>query len=296
MVTGVKGRPPGPNYKVNATWDDGIIASLGLFMRGEGAARKVRLMADSILKRLDKMLRERNQPSLRRSLVEVIGDEASYGRHAQGHASREVFCRLTIEAEDASVFALLTREGNLGSVSMAPGIAGSSMVVSPRPIARLEQFFIPVEEVPARVTIGDRTETVERRRDLGTSPTPAISDPPTPELPADRKVPLARLAWARSGDKGNFCNIGITARRPEFLPYIAAALDNETIADHYASILEADSTIERYYLPGPNALNFVLGGALDGGCTQSLRFDPFGKAAAQDALAIPIAIPASLLD
>jgi hypothetical protein len=53
--------------------------------------------------------------------------------------------------------------------------------------------------------------------------------------------------------------------------------------------------VERYYLPGSGAFNFLLKGALDGGCTTSLRFDPFGKSAAQDALDIPIPVPATLV-
>ncbi len=50
--------------------------------------------------------------------------------------------------------------------------------------------------------------------------------------------------------------------------------DNVITADHYA---------------------FMLQNALDGGCTVSLRFDPFGKSAAQDALDMAIPVPAALL-
>jgi len=52
--------------------------------------------------------------------------------------------------------------------------------------------------------------------------------------------------------------------------------------------------VERHYLPGSHALNFLLSGALDGGCTVSLSLDPFGKSAAQDALDMSIPVPASL--
>ena len=55
----------------------------------------------------------------------------------------------------------------------------------------------------------------------------AISRPKTPTV--DRslqmvKVPLIALAWGRSGDKGDKANIGIIARKQEYLPYICAAL------------------------------------------------------------------------
>jgi hypothetical protein len=53
--------------------------------------------------------------------------------------------------------------------------------------------------------------------------------------------------------------------------------------------------VDRYYLPGSNALNFTLHDALDGGCTASMRFDPLGKSAAQEILDFEVPIPASVL-
>jgi hypothetical protein len=44
------------------------------------------------------------------------------------------------------------------------------------------------------------------------------------QRPGDASVPLVKLAVARSGDKGNHSNIGVMARKPEYLPYIRAAL------------------------------------------------------------------------
>jgi hypothetical protein len=38
------------------------------------------------------------------------------------------------------------------------------------------------------------------------------------------EVPLVRLAWRRSAEKDNLFNIAVIARRPEYLPYIRAAL------------------------------------------------------------------------
>ena len=113
--------------------------------------------------------------------------------------------------------------------------------------------------------------------------------------PTDRSVRLGALAWARSGDKGDICNIGLIARRPEYLPYIAAALDAGTMARFYAHMFEHGAgRVDRYYLPGSNALNFMLHDALDGGCTVSMRFDPLGKSAAQEILDFEVPIPTAL--
>ena len=48
-------------------------------------------------------------------------------------------------------------------------------------------------------------------------------------------VPLRRLAWARSGDKADVCNIDIVARKPDYLPYIAAAMDQAAVAGNTPS-------------------------------------------------------------
>ena len=43
-----------------------------------------------------------------------------------------------------------------------------------------------------------------------------------------RKVPLLELAYARSGDKGNICNIGLIARKPEYYPVPRATRHRRT--------------------------------------------------------------------
>jgi hypothetical protein len=54
--------------------------------------------------------------------------------------------------------------------------------------------------------------------------------------------------------------------------------------------------LERFYLPGLPALNFVLHNALGGGGIASLRDDPQAKSFAQILLDTPIKIPASLME
>ncbi|MNY78861.1 hypothetical protein D3C86_2192680 [compost metagenome] len=49
--------------------------------------------------------------------------------------------------------------------------------------------------------------------------------------------------------------------------------------------------VERYEVPGLNALNFVMHQALGGGGSASLRSDPLGKSFAQMLLDIPLSVP-----
>jgi hypothetical protein len=104
---------------------------------------------------------------------------------------------------------------------------------------------------------------------------------------------LIRLAWARSGDKGNLANIGVIARRPQYLPYIRAALTPQAVSTVFSHYLEGP--VERFDLPGSHAINILLHNVLGGGGTASLRNDPQGKAYAQMLLEYPIPVPADLL-
>ena len=76
------------------------------------------------------------------------------------------------------------------------------------------------------------------------------------------ELPLIRLAWARSGDKGNKANIGIIARDAEYVPYIWAALSEESVAARFAHFIEGEAKVDKFYMPGANAINFLIDAVL----------------------------------
>ena len=84
------------------------------------------------------------------------------------------------------------------------------------------------------------------------------------------QTPLFNLAHARSGDKGDKCNLGIIARRPDFYPILLRELTAERVKRYFGEWCHG--SVERYELPNLEALNFVLNGALDGGALASLPF------------------------
>jgi hypothetical protein len=90
-----------------------------------------------------------------------------------------------------------------------------------------------------------------------------------------RKVQLMELAHARSGDKGNHCNIGLIARDPGLYPILVEQVTAERVRQHFKGVCMG--AVERYELPNLFALNFLLHDSLDGGGTLSLRADPQGK-------------------
>jgi hypothetical protein len=108
------------------------------------------------------------------------------------------------------------------------------------------------------------------------------------------EVPLIALAWARSGDKGNLSNIGIVARRAEWLPLIWDRVTPDVVKAYFSHLVRG--SVQRYHLPGIHAINYVLEDALEGGGPVSTRMDPLGKGMGQMLLDLRVRVPAGLLD
>ncbi|HYM10583.1 MAG TPA: hypothetical protein VEU62_07620 [Bryobacterales bacterium] len=89
------------------------------------------------------------------------------------------------------------------------------------------------------------------------------------------RVQLARLAHARSGDKGDTANIGLIASDPRHYPILAREVTAARVKQHFGSLCEGE--VERFELPNLGALNFLLHRSLGGGGTVSLRLDAQGK-------------------
>jgi hypothetical protein len=86
---------------------------------------------------------------------------------------------------------------------------------------------------------------------------------------------LLDIAHARSGDKGNVCNIAIIAYDISRYPEMVRLLTVERVKAFFGSIILGD--VERHELPQLGALNFVLRDALGGGVNRSLALDSHGK-------------------
>ena len=107
------------------------------------------------------------------------------------------------------------------------------------------------------------------------------------------KIPLARLAHARSGDKGDTANIGLIAFEERHYPILAREATAERVKRHFGSLCQGE--VERFELPNLGALNFLLHRSLGGGGTVSLRLDAQGKTYGAALLRIEIDIDESEL-
>lgn len=295
---GAKGLPPTDQYKVSATYPDGFRCTASCLIAGIDAVAKAERVSQAIINKTSELFSQRGWAPYTDVNIELLGSEATYGPHAQRQDCREVVVKLAVRHPSKQALVLFAREIAQAATGMAPGLAG---IVGGRPtvypLIRLFSFLIDKNACQLQVDfLGERHACeLPVAEPLNTSI--ALIDPPKPQGRADANVPLVKLAVARSGDKGNHSNIGVIAREPEYLPWIAEALTPEVIVDWMSHVLDPiHGRVERWYLPGSHSLNFLLENALGGGGIASLRIDPQGKAFAQQLLEIPIAVPQHIAD
>jgi hypothetical protein len=292
-VRGARGRAPTNRYKVSVTYRDGFRCSGTMVIIGRDAPAKARRTGHAILDRVRGLLARAGLPYFDQELIEVIGAETMYGPHARVPGPREVMMRVTVTHPERRALEIFSREIAPSGTSWSPGTtmpAGGRP--APSPMIKQVSCLIPKAAVTAVMHIGDRSIPV---------PIPLGSDGGSQESAGDIEVvsgpvgdvtvPLAAIACARSGDKGDRSNIGVIARRPEYLPLILAQVTPAAVAAYFSHLVTG--TVRRFRLPGIHGCNFVLDGALAGGGTTSLRLDPLGKGMAQMLLDLEVRVPAA---
>jgi hypothetical protein len=294
-VAGARGRPPTPTLKVSATWLDGYRVIGTLTIGGFEAAAKAERAGEAILARARRLLGARGMPYFSETSIEVLGSESMYGpwRRAGAKDSREVVLKIGARHADQQALEVLAREIFPPGSSMAQGITGFfAGRPSVQPVLRLFSFLWPKDRITQVVHFGSEDIDVPSAPSQPLSPSGAVLGAAKPVGVADTTVPLIALAVGRSGDKGNSANIGLIARKPDYAPWIRAALMEEVVRDWFAHL--GVSKVERFELPGMNAFNFLLHDALGGGGVASLRVDAQGKAYAQMLMDYPIPVPEAL--
>lgn len=294
-VSGARGRPPTDRYKVSATMLDGFRCAGMVVVIGIDAAAKARRTGEAIIARTRRILREQGMPDYTAATIELLGAETLYGPHARVAGSREVMVRVVVDHPMKQALEIFAREIAPAGTSWAPGTTGPAAGrPDPSPLIKPFAFLLDKLAVPVSVSIdGDRLE-VPMPQGGAEAPCPVCEEPAAWSDGGEplMEVPLVKLAWARSGDKGNLSNIGVIPRRPEWLPMIWARVTPQAVAGYFRHL--AHGPVERFHLPGISAINYLLHDALAGGGPASTRMDPLGKGMAQMLLDMPVAVPRSL--
>jgi hypothetical protein len=297
-VTGARGLAPGPHYKVSATYMDGWRCTAQLTIVGMDAARKAQRTGEAILQRTRELLAQRRWLPFTRTHIEVLGSElANYGPHARTQAVREAVLQVAVMHPQKEALELFAREIAPAGTSWSPGTTGAGGRPSPAPAIRQFAFLVDKTRVAPQVRMGNgeaRAIVVPTGQPPVPPPAAVLPEPaPAAATQAMVEVPLVRLAYARSGDKGNHSNIGVIARRAEWLPLLRAELTEARVKAWLGHLVAGE--VRRFDLPGLHAMNFLCTDALDGGGMASLRNDPLGKGMAQILLALPVRVPAGWL-
>jgi len=311
-VSGALGRAPTDSFKVSATSLQGYRCTGSMVIIGIDAAAKAQRTGEAVLQRCRGLLAQAGFSDFTSTHIDLFGAETLYGQHARTAASREVLVRITASHSSRQALDIFAREIAPSGTSWSPGTTGPGVGrPSASPLIKPFAFLLPKAAVQVRVhvdgqeldgQIGLLSRGAESLPGLSATPVwpvarlaessevqlPVWAEPAEPQ----QRVRLIQLAWARSGDKGDMSNIGVVARRPEWLPLLWDRLTPEVVQAYFQHLVHG--RVERFHLPGISAINYLLHQALDGGGPASSRIDPLGKGMAQMLLDIELLVPASV--
>ena len=299
LLQGAQGRGAPSTYKVSSTYMDGFRGGTFMCFYGYEAEKKARAMSEAIINTSKQTFKQAKLSDFTEVSVELIGAESQYGDFSQLLGSREVAMKLAVKHPQAAGVGILLREAVGLSLATPPGLCGfQGARPKPSPVVRLFSFLLDKEAVTVSIDIDGSHINSTSAKGQPKQPEAAVAIA-VPELPANNStlvaVPLYQLAWGRSGDKGDKANIGIIARQASWLPYICASLTTDVVTTRFAHFLQStDNAVERFILPGSNALNFLLHRVLGGGGMASIRNDAQGKGYAQLLLDCPIMVPTDI--
>ena len=289
-VSGARGLGRTGTYKASLTYDRGWRATAVIPIIGLEAGAKARRTGEELFVRTGAMLRQSQRPPFERTRCDVIGGE--------GSGPTTALCRIVADHPDQAGAQLLVREQGSGISHMSVGTT-LGLAASTRPVQRITGFLLAKSIVSPSVTLDGKpvpcvvaTDTQDRSLNAVAPASPPAAQDADP----NETVPLIKLAWARSGDKGNLFNVAVIARDPDYLPYIAAALTPASVGAHYGRVLGQGGPlgVEMFSVPGLSALNFVVMNSMEGGVLASTWIDPVAKGMAQLLLDFPVPVTAAL--
>ena len=296
QVKNAKGLPPSNKYKISATYMDGYNIIGKLVIGGLKAEKKGRVIAEAIFNKTSRMLKENNLDPFKEIKFDLIGTNSIYGPEKADRSSKEVVLRIMVKHIKKEALILFSKEIAQAVTGMTAGVMnymGGRPKVS-RSI-HLHSFLLDKSLLSVGIDLNNKKSIIPIHQQTNKTELnkTTIKVPSTLEgLNLDSSVPLIKIAYARSGDKGDHANIGIIARKPEYLPFIKEALTSTALSAFFNHVLKG--SIEVWDVPGISGINFLLKHSLGGGGMASFNIDPQGKAYAQQILEYEIPITSHL--
>ena len=288
LISAARGTPPPPTLKVALNYLGGYRNTMTLVLTGLDIEEKAAWACDELFSLLGG--RERFAEVDAR-LLRFDRPDAAASEQATAHL------RITVKDRDPErvgrAFSDATMALALG------GYAGFHTTTPPTAASAYGVFWpalVPVDVVEQVVVLPDGSRRVvpPTQGDPDTDQ-PAAADVPTirPLSGPTVRVPLGRIAGARSGDKGGNANVGLWARRPEAFGWLRDTLTVERFRQLLPEAAGLD--VRRYELANLHALNFVVEGLLGEGVAAATRPDPQAKGLGEYLRSRYIDIPVALL-
>ncbi len=295
-VFGIKGKPEPDFLKVSMSYEDGWKASGAVLVCGPEVERKAEIIADIFWEKL-KHKYEATQTSM-------IGSGSIWPEQLSQCETNEIMLRFGVRDKDVNK---VKDFGKALSTLILSGPAGMAVTTGGRPKPQMVVAYWPAlmhrSRVNAKVLVVDTNGEEDfheisfpiRVRSVRQDELFKPKEREKYKKPSGKAkmVKLQELCYARSGDKGDTCNIGVLARSPEIYNWLVEYLTADKVKKFFEGI--TFGKVLRYELDILHGLNFLLEETLGGGGTKSLMIDPQGKTLAQALLQMTVQVPSSLL-
>ncbi|GIE76458.1 exopolyphosphatase [Actinoplanes philippinensis] len=290
-ITSVRGAAPPPATKIALNSAGGWRNSVEFVLTGLDIEEK----ADWVRRQMTEALSARPPAQLVWDLARTDHDDPAT------EAAASAVLRCHVKDPDPAV---VGRAFSSAAVELAlasyPGFHVPAPPGAGTPFGIYRAAYLPQESVPhvvvhpdgTRVDIGPPPVTADVPDETAPRPDAARSDRTTKELP------LGRLVFARSGDKGGTANVGVWIpsghpRRAEAYAWLRQWLTPEVVAQLLPEA--AALGVEVFALPNLSAVNIVIDGLLGAGVASSTRFDPQAKAVGEWLRARVVTLPEELV-
>ena len=284
-ISGVKGEPPPPTYKVSLNSIGGFRNSTTFVLTGLDIDAKATL----IRTQLEAAMTVR-PAELQWNLARTDHRDAP----TEETASALLHC-VVRDPDPAKVGRAFSAAGIELALASYPGFCVTAPPGDAQVYGVFTPGFVDAAQVPHVAVLPDGTRVdiapAQHTQELAAAPEPDLPAP----LPAgpSRRAALGLIAGARSGDKGGSANVGLWVRTDEQWRWLAHALTVDTVRELLPEA--ADLPVTRYLLPRLRAVNFVIEGILGQGVAYQARFDPQAKGLGEWLRSRHLEIPEQLL-
>ena len=287
----VRGEPPPPTLKVATNELGGFRSEINIALTGLDIEAKAALVHEAFWRACP------HDPGDYAKVTErVVRTDKS--DPATNEEAAAVWRLSVFDHDEDRLGRTLSDAMNELALATIPGMFSPGSAARPRAFGIYRPATVPGEAVPQYVTFLDGERTV-----VDPVPAAAASSLPVPSpAPAATvrdwgptvRVPLGRVAGARSGDKGGNANLGVFARSVEAFEWLDGFLSTQRLGELLPEA--APLRVDRHRLGNIWSLNFVIHGLLGDGVAASDRQDPQAKSLGEWLRARVVDVPETLLE